>query len=246
MDSKAMSICDNFPFQAIFGWAKFSKNGACGWPDRPCRQRFQVKTSQWAQKSKECCLATVDGRNPANQKRLVVNPMIYKVFLHLRWLFGISETSTVCSWEIFPGSALVMVAWDFSDTSPTLRNTVGRSHCLSNHPGMNHSPLTSLHMAPCWQPLYGSLVLQGWENNSGAHQKYNIYQSFGYRTSDLPPPQKMDENHILRIKRTSKSLKALRVPRSKKEAAQMRKRPRTPHVLGGCFFFLTWVERTNE
>ena len=40
---------------------------------------------------------TVDGWNPAKQLRLVVYvyPIIYGVFIHLRWLFGISEPSTV-------------------------------------------------------------------------------------------------------------------------------------------------------
>ena len=45
----------------------------------------------------------VDGRNPANQLRLVVYPIIYDGNLHHpRWLFGISEPSTV-SPEIRPG-----------------------------------------------------------------------------------------------------------------------------------------------
>ena len=31
-------------------------------------------------------LILVDGKSPANQLRLVVYPIIYKVFLHLMWL----------------------------------------------------------------------------------------------------------------------------------------------------------------
>ena len=37
---------------------------------------------------------TVDGRNPANQLRLVVYPTIYKGFIHPRWLFRISSMNS--------------------------------------------------------------------------------------------------------------------------------------------------------
>ena len=40
-------------------------------------------------------VTTVDGRNSANQLRLVIYPIIYRGFIHRRWLFGISEPSTV-------------------------------------------------------------------------------------------------------------------------------------------------------
>ena len=40
-------------------------------------------------------VTTVDGRNSANQLRLVAYPIIYRGFIHPRWLFGISEPSTV-------------------------------------------------------------------------------------------------------------------------------------------------------
>ena len=36
----------------------------------------------------------IDGRNPANQLRLVVYPVIYRVFVHRRWLFGISSINS--------------------------------------------------------------------------------------------------------------------------------------------------------
>ena len=39
----------------------------------------------------------VDGRNPANQLRLVVYPIIYRVlsFIHPRWLFGLSSINSM-------------------------------------------------------------------------------------------------------------------------------------------------------
>ena len=38
-------------------------------------------------------------RNPANRLRLVVYPIVYRVFIHPWWLFGISEPST--GWHVF-------------------------------------------------------------------------------------------------------------------------------------------------
>ena len=38
---------------------------------------------------------TVDGRNPANQLRLVVYPIIFQSFIHPRWLFGISSINSM-------------------------------------------------------------------------------------------------------------------------------------------------------
>ena len=40
---------------------------------------------------------TVDGRNPANQLRLVVDPIIYRVLYIPGGCFGISEAPTVLS-----------------------------------------------------------------------------------------------------------------------------------------------------
>ena len=41
---------------------------------------------------------TVDGRNPANPVDVVDIPVFTGNFIHPRWLFGISEPSTVC-WD---------------------------------------------------------------------------------------------------------------------------------------------------
>ena len=40
------------------------------------------------------CYDTVDGRNPANQLRLVVSP-IKQGFIHPTWLFGISSINSI-------------------------------------------------------------------------------------------------------------------------------------------------------
>ena len=44
---------------------------------------------------------TVDGRNPANQLRLVVYPMIYSFFIHPRWLARFLPST--CFFSIFTG-----------------------------------------------------------------------------------------------------------------------------------------------
>ncbi len=51
---------------------------------------------QREENEKWCRVSTsVDGRNPANQLRLVVYPIIYQGFMHLRWLFGISAINSI-------------------------------------------------------------------------------------------------------------------------------------------------------
>ena len=49
----------------------------------------------------------VDGRNPANQLRLVFSPIILKGFIHPRRLFGISSINS-----IKPGYCVYFFVWD--------------------------------------------------------------------------------------------------------------------------------------
>ena len=56
---------------------------------------------------------TVGGRNPANQLIDMENIQLYnlKGFIHSRWLFGISEPSTLCCCTFLPG-VYVFYAWN--------------------------------------------------------------------------------------------------------------------------------------
>ena len=54
----------------------------------------------------------VDGRNPANQLRLIVYPNIYKVFdLYPRWLFRIASNNSTdtCFFFVSPGESMAIV-----------------------------------------------------------------------------------------------------------------------------------------
>ena len=66
-----------------------------------------------------CCAPgdTVDGRNPANQLRLIVYPIIYRVLLHPRWLFGISSINSIPNQVI--GSLFRLVFYFFKRQADT-------------------------------------------------------------------------------------------------------------------------------
>ena len=81
-------------------------------------------------------LPTVDGRNSANQLRLVVHPIIYEFFTSKRWLFGISEPSTV-PWTYHPMTILTTTwPWSFppNDNSQHKSGDQDISHDWSHHP----------------------------------------------------------------------------------------------------------------
>ena len=59
---------------------------------------------------------TVEGRNPANQLRLLAYPMIYRVFLHPRWLFRISSINS--SLEHVKGNKTCLIWWKGTKLHP--------------------------------------------------------------------------------------------------------------------------------
>ena len=84
-------------------------------------------------------LHTVDGRNPANQLRLVVDPIIYRVLAPARWLFGNFPRSTSKKTQL-PGD---------SSRDRTLSPNVGGS--LNLHKGsLNHPKKVTMN---CQVPL---------------------------------------------------------------------------------------------
>ena len=54
---------------------------------------------------------TVDGKNPTNQLRLVVYPIIYKGFVHPRWLAGFLPSTVLFRmlWEPFHSSKALLI-----------------------------------------------------------------------------------------------------------------------------------------
>ena len=54
---------------------------------------------------------TADGRNPANELRLVVYPIIYSFFLHPRWLFGISAINGITGFVSLGCDHLDLIGW---------------------------------------------------------------------------------------------------------------------------------------
>ena len=63
---------------------------------------------------------TVDGWNPANQLRLVVYPIIFRVLLHPRWLFGISAINS--GYEVYA----MLKLWIFATGNFVARCVSGR------------------------------------------------------------------------------------------------------------------------
>ena len=66
--------------------------------------------------------STVDGRNPANQLGLVVYFHDLQGFIDPRWLFGISEPSTVCLPKGFMSPTNWFFCWNFGEPMSLYKN----------------------------------------------------------------------------------------------------------------------------
>ena len=109
-------------------------------------------------------LHTVDGRNPANQLRLVVYPMIYRGFIHPRWLFRTSSINSSTS--------------KYGDASMIFQHMMSRPPQSSTRTASHDE-----HKVPCF--FRQVLAIEDWNFNTDCFSFHQPLQSGNWYYSKL-------------------------------------------------------------